>query len=94
MGRALAEVAERHQVLVVTHLAQVAACAGRQLGVRKEVTGDRTVAEAAVLEDDDRVVELARMLSGRPGSATARKHAEELLAPQGATTTKTTRRGR
>ena len=44
VGRALAEVAERHQVLVVTHLAQVAACAGRQLGVRKEVTGDRTVA--------------------------------------------------
>jgi len=94
VGRALAEVAERHQVLVVTHLAQVAAYAGRQLGVRKEVTGDRTVAEATVLEDDDRVVELARMLSGRPGSATARKHAEELLAPQGGTTTETTRRGR
>jgi len=94
VGRALAEVARRHQVLVVTHLAQVAACARQQLGVRKEVTGDRTVAQATVLEDDDRVVELARMLSGRPGSATARKHAEELLGPQGATGAPATRPSR
>jgi DNA repair protein RecN (Recombination protein N) len=79
VGRALAEVAEGHQVLVVTHLAQVAAFAARHLGVRKEVTGDRTVAHATVLEGEDRVVELARMLSGRPGSATAHRHAEELL---------------
>ena len=79
VGRALAEVAERHQVLVVTHLAQVAACAGCQLGVHKDVADGRTVAQAAVLSGDDRVVELARMLSGRPGSATARRHAEELL---------------
>ena len=94
VGGALAEVAERHQVLVVTHLAQVAACAGRQFGVRKEVTDDRTVAHAAVLERDDRVVELARMLSGRPGSATARKHAEELLGSKGATPTPTKPRTR
>ena len=39
VGRALAEVGQRHQVLVVTHLAQVAAYAGHQFGVRKEVTG-------------------------------------------------------
>jgi len=94
VGHALAEVARRHQVLVVTHLAQVAACARQQLGVRKEVSGDRTVAQATVLEDDDRVVELARMLSGRPGSATARKHAEELLGPQGATGARATRPSR
>jgi len=81
VGRALAEVAEHHQVLVVTHLAQVAACARQQLGVRKEVEAGRTVARTTPLEGEDRVVELARMLSGRPGSATARRHAEELLAP-------------
>jgi DNA repair protein RecN (Recombination protein N) len=81
VGSALAEVAQRHQVLVVTHLAQVAACAQQQLGVRKEVDQGRTVANAAVLEDESRVVEVARMLSGRPGSATARRHAEELLGP-------------
>jgi DNA repair protein RecN (Recombination protein N) len=83
VGRALAEVGQRHQVLVVTHLAQVAACARQQLGVRKEVSGGRTVAQTAVLKDEGRVVELARMLSGRPGSATARRHAEELLEPTG-----------
>ncbi len=80
VGAALAEVADRHQVLVVTHLAQVAAFARCQLGVRKEVDGGRTVAHAGALEGEGRVVELARMLSGRPGSATARRHAEELLA--------------
>jgi DNA repair protein RecN (Recombination protein N) len=84
VGSALAEVAQRHQVLVVTHLAQVAACAQQQLGVRKDVTEGRTVAHAAALEADGRVVELARMLSGRPGSATARRHAEELLGSNGA----------
>ncbi len=80
VGRALAEVATRHQVLVVTHLAQVAAYAGQQIGVRKEVTGTRTLASAQGLDPEARVVELARMLSGQPGSPTARRHAEELLA--------------
>jgi DNA repair protein RecN (Recombination protein N) len=84
VGRALAEVARRHQVLVVTHLAQVASCADRQLGVRKAVAGGRTVAEVDPLEGEDRVVELARMLSGRPGSDSARRHAEELLASSAA----------
>jgi len=94
VGRALAEVAAHHQVLVVTHLAQVAACATRQFGVRKAVVGGRSVASADVLGEGDRVVELARMLSGRPGSATARKHAEELLGPQGATGAPATRPSR
>ncbi|HXQ43754.1 MAG TPA: DNA repair protein RecN [Acidimicrobiales bacterium] len=80
VGRALAEVGHRHQVLVVTHLAQVAAYAGHQFGVRKEVEGKRTLAVAHACEADDRVVELARMLSGQPDSATARRHARELLA--------------
>jgi DNA repair protein RecN (Recombination protein N) len=80
VGRALAEVATRHQVLVVTHLAQVAAFAGHQIAVRKEVTEGRTLAVAETLDPEARVVELARMLSGQPGSSTARRHAEELLA--------------
>jgi DNA repair protein RecN (Recombination protein N) len=83
VGAALAEVARAHQVLIVTHLAQVAAFSSRQLGVTKEVEGDRTVARVRDLEGEDRVVELARMLSGRPGSATARRHAEELLRSGG-----------
>jgi DNA repair protein RecN (Recombination protein N) len=80
VGRALAQVATRHQVLVVTHLAQVAAYAGHQVTVRKETTGTRTLAVTESLDDESRVVELARMLSGQPDSETARRHARELLA--------------
>lgn len=84
VGRALGAIGGDHQVLVVTHLAQVAAFAGQHLAVTKEVepAGDgseRTVARARLVEGPDRVVELARMLSGRPDSDSARRHAEELL---------------
>jgi DNA repair protein RecN (Recombination protein N) len=78
VGTALAEVAERHQVLVVTHLAQVAARATRHVVVTKRVAGDVTTATAEVVHDNDRVDELARMLSGSEGDA-ARRHALELL---------------
>ncbi|HXW34349.1 MAG TPA: hypothetical protein VEJ87_07195, partial [Acidimicrobiales bacterium] len=79
VGSALWELSAKHQVIVVTHLAQVAAYADVQLGVRKETWRGRTVTRVSELRGDDRTVELARMLSGRPGSATARRHAEELL---------------
>lgn len=80
VGAALAELGRRHQVLVVTHLPQVAAFAHHHLVVRKASAGGRTVATVSAAEGQDRVVELARMLSGQPDSATARRHAEELLA--------------
>jgi DNA repair protein RecN (Recombination protein N) len=80
VGRALADVARHDQVLVVTHLPQVAAFADQQIAVRKEEVNGRTVADARVLTSDERVIELSRMLSGQPDSATARRHAEELLA--------------
>jgi DNA repair protein RecN (Recombination protein N) len=83
VGRALAELARGRQVLVVTHLAQVAAFADHQLVVRKDEVAGRTVASVAAVHGEDRVVELARMLSGRPDSATAHRHAEELLAAAG-----------
>ncbi|HXY45026.1 MAG TPA: DNA repair protein RecN [Acidimicrobiales bacterium] len=80
VGRALHELAVAgHQVLVVTHLAQVAAFADDQVAVTKEERGGRTLAAARPVESEDRLVELSRMLSGQPGSATARQHAEELL---------------
>ncbi len=79
VGRALASLAGRHQVLVVTHLPQVAAFADHQITVRKQERGGRTVAEVSSLDGPARVVELSRMLSGRPESVTGRDHAEELL---------------
>jgi DNA repair protein RecN (Recombination protein N) len=80
VGRALAQIARSHQVLVVTHLAQVAAFADHHVVVRKSEADGRTVAGVEVLTDKQRAVELARMLSGQPDSATGRRHARELLA--------------
>lgn len=79
IGAALAALGERHQVLCVTHLAQVAAQADAQLHVRKQTTGKRTIAAVEVLLDNARVGELSRMLGGLGDSAHARSHALELL---------------
>ena len=79
VGRALAALAADRQVLVVTHLPQVAAFADRQIRVEKREVDGRTVATATELDADTRVAELSRMLSGRPDSETARDHAAELL---------------
>lgn len=79
VGEALAGLARHHQVLVVTHLAQVAAAADVQISVSKIVRDGATFAAARPLEGSDRVDELARMLSGST-SKSARDHAEELLA--------------
>ncbi len=80
VGRSLTAVAEHHQVLVVTHLPQVAAFAHEQVAVTKEEKDGRTIASARVVRESERVIELSRMLSGQPGSAAARDHAEKLLA--------------
>jgi DNA repair protein RecN (Recombination protein N) len=79
VGRALASVAGDRQVLVVTHLAQVAAFSSAHVAITKVEAQERTVARARTLDRDERVVELSRMLSGRPDSASARQHASELL---------------
>lgn len=79
VGEALADLGSRHQVLAVTHLAQVAALADHQIVVTKSVVGDRTVAAAGAVSGAARVEEIARMLSGDAGSAAARRHAKELL---------------
>ncbi|HWJ97434.1 MAG TPA: DNA repair protein RecN [Acidimicrobiales bacterium] len=79
VGRSLAALGADHQVLVVTHLPQVAAFADAQVAVRKELTDGITVARARPLTPDDRVVELSRMLSGTPESDRVREAADELL---------------
>jgi DNA repair protein RecN (Recombination protein N) len=79
VGRALAELGRQYQVIVVTHLAQVAAFADAQVAVSKVERDGRAVARAEAVSGPERVVELSRMLSGQPDSATARRHAEELL---------------
>jgi DNA repair protein RecN (Recombination protein N) len=79
LGAALHEVAQSRQVLVVTHLAQVAARADHQISVLKQEAAGRTVTTASTVAGEDRVIELSRMLSGHPDSDAARAHARELL---------------
>jgi len=77
IGRRLARLAHTHQVIVVTHLPQVAAYADVHLVVD---AGSRDGANVVRrVEDDERVAELARMLAGLGESDTARAHARELL---------------
>jgi DNA repair protein RecN (Recombination protein N) len=79
VGRRLAVLAQGAQVLVVTHLAQVAAFADRHLVVTKTRGDVVTASDVREVAGEDRVRELARMLSGQEDSGTARAHAAELL---------------
>ncbi len=78
VGRRLAQVARRHQVLVVTHLAQVAAFADRHRVVSKEESDGRTVTRVRSVESEERVAEIARMLAGSASEA-GLAHARELM---------------
>ena len=79
VAQALADLGRRHQVLVVTHLAQVAANASHQVKVSKTVKAKQTFAQAEILNKQERVAEIARMLSGGVAEAAALTHASELL---------------
>jgi DNA repair protein RecN (Recombination protein N) len=79
VGRRLARLARDAQVLVVTHLPQVAAFADRHVVVHKSSDGTVTTSGLAVLDDSERERELSRMLAGLEESDTALAHARELL---------------
>ncbi len=79
VGQRLARLARDAQVLVVTHLPQVAAFADCHVVVRKSSDGSVTTSGLSVLDDEGRVRELSRMLAGLEDSETAVAHAQELL---------------
>jgi DNA repair protein RecN (Recombination protein N) len=79
VGRKLRKVAERQQVICVTHLPQIAALASSHYAVRKEVSNARTFVSVKKLNDRERVAELARMLGGIKITEKTRRHAEEML---------------
>ena len=79
IGRALQALARERQVIVVTHLAQVAAFATTHFYIDKVIDGAVTKTEIVKLTPDGRVDEIARMLSGHGGSTSARAHAKELI---------------
>lgn len=80
VGRLLRELGGERQVLCVTHLPQVAARANWQWQVSKRVEGGQVRSRVVVLDDDERVEEVARMLGGLEITAITRKHAKEMLA--------------
>ncbi|MDO4253476.1 MAG: DNA repair protein RecN [Rothia sp. (in: high G+C Gram-positive bacteria)] len=82
VGRRLARLAQHVQVLVVTHLPQVAAFADQHILVLKNDAA--SASKIKILDEQERVVELARMLAGHDQSASAREHARELLKEAGA----------
>ena len=84
IGRRLARLAETSQVIVVTHLAQVAAFANNHLQVVKDSAGGYTESSCRRLDGPERLAEMARLLSGIAESASALEHAAELLALRGA----------
>jgi DNA repair protein RecN (Recombination protein N) len=78
VGAALGEVAERHQVLVITHLPQIAARADHHLVVAKEARRGIATSDVQLLHGEDRINEIARMLGDSEGDA-ARRHAQAML---------------
>jgi DNA repair protein RecN (Recombination protein N) len=79
IGRRLARLAHTAQVIVVTHLAQVAAFATNHLSVVKDSDGVVTASSVEQLDGDGRAAEMARLLSGLPDSESGLAHAKELL---------------
>lgn len=83
VGDSLRRLAEHHQVVVITHLAQVAARAHHHVVVAKGARGGVSTADISVVQRDERVAEVARMLGGDAASKVSREHAKELLRQAG-----------
>lgn len=81
VGEKMAQIAKQHQVICITHLPAVAACASAHYLVRKEVCDGRTISKIDLLEPSARVEEIARMFGGQ--SEVARQHAKVLLGKRG-----------
>jgi DNA repair protein RecN (Recombination protein N) len=79
IGRRLARLAQTSQVIVVTHLAQVAAFSTNHLVVEKASDGSITASSVRLVHGEERTLEMARLLSGSPDSESALAHARELL---------------
>ncbi|MBT8042385.1 MAG: hypothetical protein KJN98_04390 [Pontiella sp.] len=82
VGRKLAQVAECHQLICITHLPQVAACGTTHLAVSKKVEDGRTYTEVQLLDDETRPEEVARMLGGKDSTNVTLQHAKEMLGKE------------
>jgi DNA repair protein RecN (Recombination protein N) len=78
-GQKLKEIAAERQVLLITHLPQIASFADRHFKVTKNVKQGKTITEYQILEGEERIKELAQMMSGKKETDISKKHAEEML---------------
>jgi len=85
LGERLEALAQHTQIVCITHLPQVAACAARHFVIAKTADADAATTETtvALVEGEDRVAEMCRMLGGEAGDATVSEHARELLSRAG-----------
>jgi DNA repair protein RecN (Recombination protein N) len=79
VGDTMRRVAAHHQVLAISHLPQISARAHHHIVVSKGARGGITTADTRVIDGDERITEIARMLGGDPESDVSRAHAQELL---------------
>ena len=79
LGKKLYELSRGRQVIVITHLPQIAAYADNHLQVSKSTKGDRTIAQVRKLSEDERVEEIAQMINGNAATETTRAQAREML---------------
>ena len=80
MGNIMKELASKHQVISITHSPQIAAKANSHYFVQKVDAEERTITKVSLLEENDRIIEIAKMLSGNPPSESAKANAMELLS--------------
>jgi len=78
-AKMLSDLSKHHQVICITHSPQVASRSDRHFSVVKEIVKGQTNSDIVVLEGEDRIIELATMLSGNPPTKSAIKNAEELI---------------
>jgi len=79
IGEKLAALGRHHQVVCVTHLAQVACFAEQHVSIRKSVRKGRTMTRLTVCDHDQRVEELARLMGGDAQAAALREHAKTMM---------------
>jgi DNA repair protein RecN (Recombination protein N) len=79
VGKVMARLARRYQLIAITHLPQIAAKGDHHFRIHKETVGSSTISRIHQLDENDRVMELAYMLSGADPSETAIRNAKELI---------------
>lgn len=83
IGEHIRMLASKHQILCISHLANIAVCADTHIKIKKSVNDDQTTTSVTVISGEQRICEIARMLSGDSASETSLKHAESLLSKYG-----------